>query len=63
MTLASKMLSLNNTSGDKKKENKSTVPQIYIDLIHISLVSFLWEIGKQCRPRSGSPLFDYRMVY
>ena len=39
-------------------------------LTHISLVSFLWDIDKQCKPRSeaaecgiwsGSPLFAYRM--
>ena len=37
-------------------------------LTHIRLASFLWDIGKQCRPRSdatecgvrsGSPLFSY----
>ena len=41
-------------------------------LTHISLVSFLWDIGKQCRSRSyaaergvwkGSLLFAYRMFY
>ena len=41
-------------------------------LTHISLASFLWEIGKQCRSRSdaaergvssGSPLFAYRILY
>ena len=41
-------------------------------LTHISLTSFLWGIGKQCRTRwdpaergiwSGSPSFAYRMFY
>ena len=41
-------------------------------LTHLSLASFLWDIGKQCRPRSdtaergvlsGSSLFAYRMFY
>ena len=41
-------------------------------LTHISLMFFLWDIGKQCRLRSdtaecsvwsGSPLFAYRMFY
>ena len=41
-------------------------------LTHLSLVSLLWDIGKQWRPRadaaeravwSGSPLFAYRMFY
>ena len=44
-------------------------------LTHISLVSFLWDIGKQSKPRSdvakhdvwrdvwsGFPLFAYRMI-
>ena len=44
----------------------------YFTLTHISLESFLWDIGKQCRPRpgaaesgvwSGSPLFVCRMFY
>ena len=26
----------------------------YIPLTHISLASFLWDIGKQCRPRSDA---------
>ena len=43
-----------------------------INLTHISLASFLWDIGKQGRSRpdaaelgvwSGSPLFAYRMVF
>ena len=43
--------------------------KLVCNLNHISLVSFLWDIGKQCRPRSGatergvwsgSPLFAYR---
>ena len=42
------------------------------DLTHLSLASFLSDIGKQYRPRSdaaergiwsGSPLFAYRMLY
>ena len=38
-------------------------------LTHISLASFLWDVGKQCRPRpergvwSGSTLFAYRLFY
>ena len=41
-------------------------------LTHTSLASFLWVIGKQCKPRpdaaecgiwSGSPMFAYRMFY
>ena len=43
-----------------------------VALTHISLASFLWDIGKQCKPRtdaairgvwSGSSLFAYRRFY
>ena len=30
---------------------------------HISLASHFWDIGKQCRPRSGSILFSHRNFY
>ena len=45
---------------------------ICLTLTHISLMSFLWDISKQCIQRSdaaqcgvlsGSPLFAYRMFY
>ena len=53
---------------------QSPVPSVFVNsvLTHISLASFLCDIGKPCRPRpdaaecgvrSGSPLFAYRMFY
>ena len=32
---------------------------VVYSLSHISLETFLWDMVKQCRPRSGSPLLAY----
>ena len=59
---------------EKKKKKKHVHVALALRrqlLTHISLASFLWDIGKQCKTRSnaakrgvwsGSPLFAYRCV-
>ena len=68
-------LTLKNSMGNNTSSEKTQHVKIKISILtynDLSLASFLWEIGKQCRHRpnaaergiwSASPLFAYIMVY